>query len=236
MIVNVEESRKKCLTLINDAQIAYKNKDFDLAEKIYLRICRIAENIYCKTSLKKDSNALIEYYTKIIDFYYNSNNSEFVQRWHQKLVGILQTSCDNSFNLEDYHLLMEWYLKTINVMLENEDYNAIIRTSAKMYNYAKILFYKTKADEDVKYLIISKLYLANAYHKNNQKLKAYYNYLISSKRLSNLYDFTKDEGMKNDLINIYECLFELSNYKLTKFIAKRWKVKILLLKGDHYVK
>ena len=236
MIVNVEESRNKCIILLKEADAYYRNKNYDEAEKLYLRICRIAENIFCKTSLKKDSTALIAYYSKIIEFYQNSNNLEFVQRWHQKLVGILQTSCENTFNPDDYHQLMDWYLKTINIMLDNEDYNAIIRISLKMYDKAKILFLKTKTDDDIKYIIISRLYLANAYHKTNKLFKAYHNYYVSSKKLYKLYETTKDEGMKNDLINIYQCLYEISNHKLTKFIAKKWKVKILLLKGDHYDK
>lgn len=236
MIINVEESRYKCSVLLNDANTAFHNKNYDEAEKMYLRICRIAENIFCKTSLKKDSNSLIEYYTKIIEFYYSQKNLEFVQRWHQKLVGILQTSCQNTFNSDDYHQLMDWYIKTINVMIDNKDYNAIIRISSKMYNNATILFNKTKVDEDMKYIIISKLFLANAYQKNNQLFKAYFSYYYSGKKLNNLYDSTKDEGMKNDLINIYQCLYELSNRKILKFIAKKWKVKILLLKGDVYDK
>ena len=235
MIVNVEESRNKCVVLLKEADYQFKNKNYDEAEKLYLRICRIAENIFCKTSLKNDSAALIEYYMKIINFYQNANNNEFVQRWHQKLVGILQTSCENSFSPDAYHQLMEWYLRTINIMLDNEDYNAIIRISLKMHDKAKLLFLKTKTDDDIKYIIISRLYLANAYHKTNKPFKAYHYYYLSSKKLHKMYETTKDEGMKNDLINIYQCLYEISNRKLIKFIAKRWKIKILLLKGDKNV-
>ena len=50
MIVNVEESRCKCNILLVDADNAYNKKNFDEAEKLYLRICRLAENIFCKTS------------------------------------------------------------------------------------------------------------------------------------------------------------------------------------------
>ena len=236
MIVNVEESRCKCNILLVDADNAYNKKNFDEAEKLYLRICRLAENIFCKTSLKKDSDMLIEYYLKIIHFYQNLNNLEYVQRWHQKLVGILQTSCENTFNPDSYHQLMEIYIKTINVMLDNKDYNSIIRMGSKMLEKSKVLLSKTKTDDDVKYIIMSRLYLANAYNMNNKLLKSYFNYFLSGKKLHRLYDLTQDEGMKNDLINIYECLFDLTNHKFTKFIAKRWKVKILLLKGDHYGK
>ena len=233
MIVNVEESRNKCIVLLKEADFHFKARNFEEAEKLYLKICRIAENIFCKTSLKKDSNALIEYYSKIINFYENSNNNEFVQRWHQKLVGILQTSCENSFSPDDYHQLMDWYLRTINIMIDNEDYNAIIRMASKMYEKAKILLFNTKTDDDVKYIIISRLYLANAYQQTNKLFKAYFYYYISSKKLHKMYENKKDEGMKNDLINIYQCLYELSNHKLTKFISKKLKVKILLLKGDN---
>ena len=232
MITNIEESRNKCYNLLKEANSYYQKKDYDNAEKLYLKICRISENIYCKTFLKKDSTLLIEYYLHIINFYKENNNYDFVQRWHQKLVGILQTSCENSFVLEDYQELMDWYIKTINVMLDNNDYKSIIRMSCKMIDRAKILYSITKTDDDLKYVIISNLYLGNAYQKNKMLFKSYFYYYIASKKLAKLYDALKDKGMRNDLINVYQCLYELSNHKLTGFISKRWKVKILLLKEE----
>ena len=54
MITNIEESRNKCSNLLKEANSFYQKKDYENAEKLYLKICRISENIYCKTFLKKD--------------------------------------------------------------------------------------------------------------------------------------------------------------------------------------
>ncbi len=227
---NIDNNRIKCEELLDSVNFLDFRKDNDQIEKILLKICRISENIYRKTYLNKDGQALIKYYLAIINFYERNKNYDFVQRWHQKLVGILQESCESKFVLDDFRILMEWYIKTLDLMLTNKDYNGLIKMSSNMQKNASLLYKRTKTIEDLKFYVISKLMLGTGYQKVGKMFKAYHYYYSACKILRNLYYDTHDIGLKNDLVSIYESLYEVSNHKIFKPIAKRWKIKILLLK------
>lgn len=229
---NLDLNRNKCEELLLEAKSYHAINDYDSTEKLLLKICRIAENVYRKTFLNKDSVMLVNYYLEIIEFYNQRENSNLVQRWHQKLVGILQLSCESRFVLDDYRNLMIWYVKTLDLMLANKDYESLTKMAKNMVDKSYVLFSKTKTNEDFKYYIIARLMLATGYSKTKHLFKSYFNYRYAANKLHKLYVNNKDEGVKNDLISIYECLYELSNRNIFKPIAKRWKVKILLLKEE----
>ena len=63
------------------------------AEKLFLKSCRISENLYRQTFSNKDRIKVVECYIKISEFYQNSElRMDFVQRWYQKIIGVLQDS------------------------------------------------------------------------------------------------------------------------------------------------
>ncbi len=86
-----DEKRIKLSETLNKAlyleSIGKKNE----AEKLFLKSCRIAENLYRQTFSNKDRIKVVECYIKISEFYQNSDlRMDFVQRWYQKIIGILQ--------------------------------------------------------------------------------------------------------------------------------------------------
>ena len=145
------------------------------AEKLFLKSCRISENLYRQTFSNKDRIKVVECYIKISEFYQNSElRMDFVQRWYQKIIGVLQDSSKINSSMDEFRYLMEWYVKTIYLMFDNCDYNHIIITSKKMLEKSKYLYRKTKTNEDLKFIILSKLFLANAYYEEKKLVKAYY--------------------------------------------------------------
>ena len=84
------------------------------AEKLFLKSCRISENLYRQTFSNKDRIKVVECYIKISEFYQNSElRMDFVQRWYQKIIGVLQDSSKINSSMDEFRYLMEWYVKTI---------------------------------------------------------------------------------------------------------------------------
>lgn len=226
----IDSNRLKCKDIITEAEIAKNNNDFELAEKLYLKGCRIAEAVYQKTTLNKDSLSLIDYYARVIEFYKEQNNLFIAQKWYQKILGTLHTTCASRFVLEDYHTLMNWYLDTFEIMITNEDYASLNKHAKRMLECAKTLYLKEVTNQNLKYLLFARLMLGLSYLKNGELLKSYHHYYLTSIKMNRLYNELKDEGIKNDLISIYESLYDITNRHIFKIIARRWKIKILLLK------
>ena len=131
------------------------------AEKLFLKSCRISENLYRQTFSNKDRIKVVECYIKISEFYQNSElRMDFVQRWYQKIIGVLQDSSKINSSMDEFRYLMEWYVKTIYLMFGNCDYNHIIITSKKMLEKSKYLYRKTKTNEDLKFIILSKFFIS----------------------------------------------------------------------------
>lgn len=161
---------------------------------------------------------------------------DFVQRWYQKIIGVLQDSSKINSSMDEFRYLMEWYVKTIYLMFDNCDYNHIIITSKKMLEKSKYLYRKTKTNEDLKFIILSKLFLANAYYEEKKLVKAYYYYYLVANHMEKVYQKLLDEGLKNDLLYVYQKLFDLTSKKVFKFINRKWKIRILELKETNNVK
>lgn len=207
------------------------------AEKLFLKSCRISENLYRQTFSNKDRIKVVECYIKISEFYQNSElRMDFVQRWYQKIIGVLQDSSKINSSMDEFRYLMEWYVKTIYLMFDNYDYNHIIITSKKMLEKSKYLYRKTKTNEDLKFIILSKLFLANAYYEEKKLVKAYYYYYLVANHMEKVYQKLLDEGLKNDLLYVYQKLFDLTSKKVFKFINRKWKIRILELKETNNVK
>ena len=115
-------------------------------------------------------------------------------------------------------------------MNDNHDYYHIIKLATKMHEKAKTLYKKTKTNEDLKFIILAKLFLGDAYSSTKQTFKAYYFYCKVAKGLEKVYLEIKEVSIKNDLIDVYQKLDMLTNHKMLRLINKKWKLKILQLK------
>lgn len=105
-----------------------------------------------------------------------------------------------------------------------------------MLEKSKYLYRKTKTNEDLKFIILSKLFLANAYYEEKKLVKAYNYYYLVANHMEKVYQKLLDEGLKNDLLYVYQKLFDLTSKKVFKFINRKWKIRILELKETNNVK
>lgn len=232
--MNNSEKREKVQILLEEAnRLKNRQSKYQDMEKILQKACRIMENVYRQTFSNKDRTLLLECYFNIKDFYQDYQiNKDLLQRWHQKIVGVLEESCDKFFSMDEYRLLLEWYIKTIELMIENIDYNHVVSYGKRMKKRADNLYNKTKTNEDKKFIIISVIYLGLGYVELNKPFYSYYYYRLASKEMEIIYSKYNDLGMKNDLIGIYSELIKLTKKGVLKIFNKKWTVKIGLLKGE----
>ena len=229
------EKRIKLSEILQQANNFELNGNMIEAEKLYLKTCRIAENLYRHTFSHKDRLKVIECYQKISEYYVNNSRKDLVQRWYQKIIGILQDSSEINSSMDELRYLIDWYIKTINLMFDNNDGNYIVITSKKMLHKAKQLYKKTKTNEDLKFIVLSKLFLANAFYNLNKPINAYYYYRLVALYMEKVYQKLLDEGAKNDLLFVYQKLILLTSKKYLTILNKKWKYRILELKETNNV-
>lgn len=228
----LEEKRQSILQYIEQLDYLENSQK----EKMLLKIVRISENIYRDTYSNKDKNVVIDNYIRISDFYQKNNDKpDLVVRWYQKIVGVLEQSCEKYSSNDEYRNLIEWYVTTINSLIDLNDYQHILSISKNMKKRAVMLYKKTRTIEDLKMILLAKLYLANANDCLKNYIKAYLYYYSTSKEMLKIYEKYKDEGLRQDLLNIYEYIIELTKKPLLKIFHKKWVIKRMILKENKYV-
>ena len=231
--MSLDERRKKIDAYIEKARYFVSISHFDEAEKFYLKAVRVSENIYRKTYLENDKNKVIQCYVQIIDFCETySKRMDLAALWHQKIVVTLEDSFESYASVNEYHLLMEWYLKTIDLLKSQGNEKKVILFSIRMRKRAAILYKKTKTNEDLKFVILSRLFLAEGFEKMKRNSKAYLHYRYIALTMEKLYEETKEEGIKYDLLGIYQRLCEITQKSIWKVFHRKWKIKSLLLREE----
>lgn len=228
-----EAKRKLIAELLHQTAYLDPNTQFHDLEKIYLKICRLAENIYRQTVSSKDRALIVDCYKRTSEFYrQNGKYQDIVQKWYQKTVVILDDACKSYSSIDDYRYLLEWYLTTLSLTKANEDYRHLVTTSQKMVSRAKSLVRKTKIIDDLKFLILGRLYLADGYLGSKKNFRAYFYYQLVAKRLEKVYHDLNDQFVKNDLLDVYQKLVDLTSRKILKILNHKWKMKIINLKEN----
>ncbi|MCM1259578.1 MAG: hypothetical protein NC182_01375 [Prevotella sp.] len=231
--MSLDERRKKIDAYIEKARYFVSISHFDEAEKYYLKAVRVSENIYRKTYLENDKNKVIQCYVQISDFCETySKRMDLAALWYQKIVVTLEDSFESYASVNEYHLLMEWYLKTIDFLKRQGNEKKAILFSIRMRKRAVMLYKKTKTNEDLKFVILSRLFLAEGFEKMKQNGKAYFHYRHIALTMEKLYEETKEEGIKYDLLEIYQRLCEITQKSVFKLFHRKWKMKSLLLKEE----
>ena len=231
--MSLDERRKKIDAYIEKAKYFASISHFDEAEKFYLKAVRVSENIYRKTYLENDRNKVIQCYVQISDFCETySKRIDLATLWYQKIVVTLEDSFEGYASANEYHLLMEWYLKTIDLLKSQGNEKKVILFSIRMRKRAVILYKKTKTNEDLKYVILSRLFLAEGFEHMKHSGKAYFHYRYIALTMEKLYEETKEEGIKYDLLEMYQRLCKMTQKSIFKVLHRKWEMKSLLLKEE----
>lgn len=222
----IEERRESITRYLSQVECLESDKRYQEEEKCLLKVIRLSEMIYQQTFSSKDRNTLINNYIRISMFYEQiENKMDIVLRWYLKIVGVLRKSSEQySTNDEDYFLI-DWYIKTIELLCEFEYYKKIVALASDMKGVASRVYKKTKTQEDLKKVILSKIYLADALENSNRTLKAYYYYNDVFNIMIKLYSDIHDEGMKQDILQICDCGIDLTKKSFLKIFHKKWLIR-----------
>lgn len=233
--LTIEERRQMIYQYIGQATDLHANKEYADEERMLLKIVRMSENVYRETFSNKDKKAVINSYIHISEFYDTiQHRKDIVSRWYQKIVGVLQQSCEKYATNDEYHYLIDWYLQTINVLIDLKQYKKIVTMANAMKSKTNQLYQKTKTTEDLKMVILSKLYLANAQDCLKHYVLAYLYYYDVTRIMTKIYNESHDEGIKQDLLSIYEHIIEITKKSFLKIFHKKWVVRKMMLQEEKY--
>lgn len=183
----------------------------------YMKIGKYYSKIYNITLDKKDILPACMYYEKIIYFY-----EEELRQKNKKLIILLNK-------------LMEAYIQLIWISLEIKDYKIFKKFINKAYKHSSKLARKSKMYEDEQYYILVNIFNGDYYKANNKLKTAYFYYLIAMNRMSKIYNTMPNDGIRNDLILIYNNLSEVAK-KLKRSKAKiKWDSLIKELQKENEV-
>lgn len=175
----------------------------------YMKLGKYYSKIYNITLDKKDILPACMYYEKIIYFY-----EEDLHKKNKDIIVLLNK-------------LMEAYIQLVWISLEIKDYKIFKKFINKAYKYASKLARKSKMYEDEQYYILVNIFNGDYYKANNKLKTSYFYYLIAMNRMSKIYNTMPNEGIRNDLILVYNNLSEVAK------MLKRSKAKI---KWDSLIK
>lgn len=214
------------------AQIDYleSNKRYQEEEKYLLKVVRLSEVIYQETFSSRDRNALISSYVKISTYYEEiEKRMDMVLRWYQKIIGVLKKSSEHySTNGDDYYLI-DWYIRTIDLLFDFKYYEKIIAMASDMKSVALRVYRTTRTQEDLKKVILAKIYLGKAYGNTGHILKSYYYYNNVFNIMIKIYNDIQDEGIKHDILKICDYTIDLTKKSFLKIFRKKWLVRKMMV-------
>ena len=232
------QERKLISNYLNDAR-RYLDKDsFSQADNYYKQAVSKAEEVYHFTNSSSDLEFLLALYEQIGKFYnhvYAATNSTNdlapAASYYEKILYFREHDLQNCENINSLRQALEAYIQLIWLSYELRDkflFNKYIKQTRK---YAKALVRKTKKYDDEQYIILANIYAGHFNNLFNQVSKAYYFYYLAYRRLYKIYKSMPNEGISNDLVNIYNCLISIT-YKLGfKKQNKNWQKKLKVLEG-----
>lgn len=233
--MTIEERRQLIYQYTSQANDLNANKKYADEEKILLKVVRMSENVYRETFSSKDKKTVINSYIHISEYYDTiQHKKDIVLRWYQKIVGVLQQSCEKYSTNDEYHYLIEWYLKTMNLLIDLKEYRKIITMANNMKSKTIQLYKKTKTTEDLKMVILSKLYLANAHDCLKHYFISYIYYYDVTRIMTRIYNESYNEGMKQDLLSIYDYIIAITKKSFLKIFHKRWVMKKMMLQEEKH--
>ena len=167
-----------------------------------MKMAKYYSKIYYITYDRKDIHPACMYYEKIIYFY-----EEELRNKPKDLIKTLNK-------------MLEAYVQLLWIALEIKDYKLFNKFIHKAYKHSVRLSQKSKMYEDEQYFILVNIFIGD-FHKIDGRFKsAYVFYLIAMKRINKIYKEMPNEGIRNDLILVYNHLSEVAK------VLKRTKDKI----------
>ena len=203
------EIKKAVLKAEEIFHITNEPADKEFLLEAYMKLGKYYSKIYYLTLDRKDILPACMYYEKIIYFY-----EEELQYKNKDIIATLNK-------------LMEAYIQLLWISLEVKDYKIFKKFISKAYRRATKLAGKSKMYEDEQYYILVNIFNGDYYKAINKFKTSYFYYYIAMNRINRIYSKMPNEGIRNDLILIYNNLSEVAK------ILKKSKSKV---KWDSLIK
>lgn len=228
----IEERRNSISQYLAQIDYLESNRRYQEEEKYLLKVVRLAETVYQETFSSRDCNVLISSYIRISTYYeLIEKRMDIVLRWYQKIIGVLEKSSEHYSTNDDNYYLIDWYIKTIDLLFELKYYEKITAIVANMKTVALKVYRRTRTQEDLKKVILAKIYLAKVYGNTNHILKSYYYFNNVYNIMIKIYNDICDEGIRNDILRICEYAIDLTKKSFLKIFYKKWLVRKMMVEG-----
>ena len=239
--VNIELLKKEALTVLNKAKALIENGQLGKACLELKQTVLKAEEIFHITSENEDKEFLLnaymemaKYYNKIYHITLDKKDVMPACMYYEKIIYFYEEEIRNKpvDYVKTYRKILESYVQLLWISLEIKDYRLFNKFMPRAYTYAKKLSRKSRTYEDEQYLILICIFRGDYFKIEAKFWFAYFFYFLAMRKMSRIYNKLPQEGIRNDLLLIYEHLSELAKVlKITKQKTK-WDNCIKQIKGE----
>lgn len=227
--VNLDILRKEALIVLNKAEKLINDGMLSKACLELKQTVLKAEEIFHISGIEQDKEFLLDSYMKMAKYYskiyyitYDRKDIHPACMYYEKIIYFYEEElCNKPKDLiKTLNKMLEAYVQLLWITLEIKDYKLFNKFIHKAYNHSLRLSQKSKMYEDEQYFILVNIFIGD-FHKIEGRFKsAYVFYLIAMKRINKIYKEMPNEGIRNDLILVYNHLSEVAK------VLKRTKDKI----------
>ena len=239
--VNIDILRKEAISVLNKAERFVSEGSLGKACLEYKQTVLRAEEIFHLTKSKTDKEFLLEaymkmarYYTKVFNITYDRKDILPSCLYYEKVIYFYEEEIRNKpvDYVKTYRKILESFVQLLWISLEIKDYRLFNKFMPRAYTYAKKLSRKSRTYEDEQYLILICIFRGDYFKIEAKFWFAYFFYYLAMRKMSRIYNKLPQEGIRNDLLLIYEHLSELAKVlKITKQKTK-WDNCIKQIKGE----
>lgn len=227
--VNLDILRKEALIVLNKAEKLINDGMLSKACLELKQTVLKAEEIFHISGIEQDKEFLLDSYMKMAKYYskiyyitYDRKDIHPACMYYEKIIYFYEEELRNKPKdlIKTLNKMLEAYVQLLWITLEVKDYKLFNKFIHKAYNHSLRLSQKSKMYEDEQYFILVNIFIGD-FHKIEGRFKsAYVFYLIAMKRINKIYKEMPNEGIRNDLILVYNHLSEVAK------VLKRTKDKI----------
>ncbi len=234
--------RNECEKLLNIANDNMSKDNYLQALTMYKNAVIRAEEIFRLSKIDQDRELVIKVYTAIAKYYrimYQATGSgtESYQAitYYERIIFLYNEAldlADSEHRIIYLKSLMENYVQLIKISLDTKSYPIYKEYSPIAYKCAKLLIKENPVYESEQYVILLDVFNGDYFRFQKKYKRALVWYYVGCNKLQKIYDDFPKEEIKNDLIAIYTSLYEISLLLNRNRLKKRYKEKILELKGE----
>ena len=227
--VNLDILRKEALIVLNKAEKLINDGMLSKACLELKQTVLKAEEIFHISGIEQDKEFLLDSYMKMAKYYskiyyitYDRKDIHPACMYYEKIIYFYEEELRNKPKdlIKTLNKMLEAYVQLLWITLEVKDYKLFNKFIHKAYKHSVRLSQKSKMYEDEQYFILVNIFIGD-FHKIDGRFKsAYVFYLIAMKRINKIYKEMPNEGIRNDLILVYNHLSEVAK------VLKRTKDKI----------